>query len=242
MKAIQMTYPTKHKQPTMNEKYSPKTGTEISPPVVTSPLYQCQKVVNVSGFMPHALVTVYANNSTGIQSIGQGTPYLGYGDITLTRTLTTADSVTATQTIGTLESMQSYTPVQVLAVPTPLQKPSVGSDIYECGQVVPVNSLVAGRHVEVFDSPHQPATQSAANMIGQADTSTATAYVVTSALKVNDLITAEQIACPQSAHTTSPASNAVKVKPVPHPMHAPAIGNLIAGNDVIEVKNLYVAQ
>jgi hypothetical protein len=82
---------------------------QVSPPTVAKPIHQCQKVVHVSGFVPHADVTVYAN---GTEIIGFATPYFGYGDIALTREANTGENITATQTINGLESVQSSPPCE----------------------------------------------------------------------------------------------------------------------------------
>jgi len=46
-------------EPKINDHFPIKSGDELSPPIV-SPVGDCARAVHVSGYLPHALVKVFA--------------------------------------------------------------------------------------------------------------------------------------------------------------------------------------
>src|SRR5690348_7768671 len=97
--------PLDDKGPRLNEQFPIREPAQISPPSIHPPIYACAKRLYVYGFVPHALVKIYANMT---EVVGQQTPYVGYSEIDLTRELRVNESITATQTINGMESTHSY--------------------------------------------------------------------------------------------------------------------------------------
>ncbi len=126
--------------PRLNDRFPIRES--LSPPVVARPIYECAQAAYVTGFVPHAMVRVYAG---GNELLAEEQPEFGFKEITLRRGLTLGESITATQTVGSITSRHSITPVIVAALPEGAirtQKPDVADDLYECGVVVPVGNLV----------------------------------------------------------------------------------------------------
>ena len=143
-------------EPRINDRFPIKEGRELSPPMVYKPIHECAQVVHVYSFVPHAMVTVYANM---IEQIGQTTPYFAFADIPLTRPLKLGEKVTATQTVLGQSSGHSIQAVMVSAYPTGaggFNKPAVGKDLYECGVIVPVDNLVPSVTVKAFKTGRRP--------------------------------------------------------------------------------------
>jgi hypothetical protein len=134
-------------EPAINQRFPVEGRSSVSPPIVLSPIHECARFVKVSGFVPKAIVRIFANGS---EPIGTDNPKHGSAEIKLTRPLVLGDVITATQTIGSIPSDHSYDPVTVTAYPA-ITKPVVVPEIYECGRVVPVGNLVASTHIEVSD-------------------------------------------------------------------------------------------
>jgi hypothetical protein len=164
-----------------NEQAPIREAGQLSPPIVRKPIYECARAVHVEGFIPHALVVVYANK---IEVVGHRHPYFGYDDIPLLRALVPGDQITATQAAFGFTSDQSYEKVVVEHQPKLLDKPTVGPVVYACGQVVPVGGLHPSTHVEVYSAATAPVPITPANLIGQAECTGAWVGVTTSPLKV----------------------------------------------------------
>lgn len=227
-------------EPSLNDKF-PVDERNLSPPIVGKPIHECAKVVHVSGFIPHAIVRVYANV---IDEVGKKNPYFGEDDIQLTRALKFGEKITATQTVGSVTSLQSYDPVPVGHYPTSLNKPRVGIDIanpsapravWGCGQVVPVDELVESVHVLAFQDGGQ---------IGEADAAGKWQPVGTSKLTAGHQVAARQIACPDLPTKTikSPLSDPLTVSSAPSPLPTPSVqkSSLVVGNDAVVVEKLFV--
>ena len=154
--------PVHAENPRINDTY-PVNREDLSAPIVDAPIHDCARVVHVSGFIPHALVRVYAN---GNEVIASENPYFGFADIPLNRALNLGDKITAVQIVGALASAQSPDPVVVGPYPA-LNKPVVQPDLYACGRIVDVDQLVPSTHVTVHDSTISPPPN---RPIGQDDT------------------------------------------------------------------------
>jgi hypothetical protein len=224
--------------PRSNKKAPVRKGGQLSPPMVRKPIYECARAVHVEGFIPHAVVTVYAN---GVEVIGHDKPYFGYADIKTSRALVPGDVITATQEAFGFTSAQSHSPVIVDHRPTSLGTPSVGPTIYSCGQVVPVSGLAPSSHVEVYQAKTKPVPITAANLIGTAECTGASVPVVTSPLKQGWYVAARQVSCPGTSHELDSAeSPSLVVPPEPSPANNPIVDPWIPGNDAVFLEHLYV--
>lgn len=209
-------------------------GESLSPPFVGSPIYECAEAVHVSGFVPHAIVRVWAN---GNDLVAEDAPAFGFVDLALRRPLARGESITATQTVGAITSVHSYVPVIVAALvegEVRTRKPDVGDDLYECGIVVPVGNLVPSVRVHVAEDGTE---------IGSAPVAQTWVPVGTAALHAAHAVTAQQIACEGSDHQVEGVwSDAVTVKAAPVPTPAPAVdaASLIVGNDAVTLTGLLV--
>lgn len=220
-------------EPRFPREFTPREPSQLSPPFVSAPINECAEAVHVSGFVPHAIVRVIAN---GVEEVGKDQPAFGFADILLKRPLKLGEKITATQTVGTLASVQSYVPVPVTAYPPGgFKKPEVGKDLYECGHIVPVDKLVPSVKVHVFE---------AGVPIGDAPAAGTWEPVFTAALQRQKDVTAQQIACEmdEAKKITSPPSDPVTVKAEPQPLTSPTVdpSSVIAENDAVAIYGLFV--
>ncbi|HWX23150.1 MAG TPA: hypothetical protein VN578_24875 [Candidatus Binatia bacterium] len=217
-------------QTRINERFRIKVAAELSPPSV-SRIHQCAQIAFVYGFIPGAAVTVF---SGGSQLVGQeNNTVFGFTVVHLNRELNAGEKITATQTAGGFTSAQSYYPVLVEAYdPSGLTQPVVSKDIYDCGQVVPVDQLEASAWVNVFDS---------GSKIGTDETTGTWDPVITSPLKQGHPITAQQTACTEQPALAlkGPMSVAVNVKPSPNPPPWPSVDPTIVGNNAVVLRGLF---
>jgi hypothetical protein len=216
--------------PVINDRFPLQSGNELSPPRV-SQVGECAKAIHVSDFMPHALIKVFANHT---EQIGSKVPNFTDDDIPLTRELRLGDVVTATQTVHGFTSAESRDPVVVGAYP-PLNKPVVEPDIWACGQIVPVNNLNPGTHVNVFRAITHP--------LGEADATQPRQPVPTVSLNAGDQVTAIQTACPDvpAKRIVSVGSDAVPVQTDPSPIPPPTVEPIPSGGaDAIMIDGLLV--
>jgi hypothetical protein len=223
--------------PRPNEKAPIKNEGQLSPPIVGKPIYECAHAVYVDGFVPHAVVTVYAN---GVEVVGKAQPYFGHADIGTTRALVPGDVITATQTAFGFTSKQSYVGVTVGHQPKTLGTPAVGPEIYACGQIVWVSGLTPSTRVEVYQAPTQPVAMTPGYLIGNANCTGAWVPVLTSPLALGWYVAARQISCPGTAHEIdSGPSASLIVPPDPSPMEPPLLEAPIVGNDAVGLGQLY---
>jgi hypothetical protein len=214
----------------INPKYPirGKEGVALSRPHVelTS---ECSTHVYVDSFVPKATLKIFLNGTTLIG--GPVAPKVGYYAVPLSQVLHTGDAITATQTVNGVTSAPSAQMI-VGAMPASLLAPDVGSAIYACGRVAPVNGLVSGVTVEVQD-------ESTGTTIGNGftpnDWGGDWAPVVTSALLDGHQLRARQSACTGAA---SPLSGSRTVNADPAPVIAPTLDEPIVGNDSITAHDL----
>ena len=88
-------------EPAIFERFPVREPGNLSPPVVEGQIHECALAVQVSGFVPKALVEVFAN---GTEPIGKDSPKHEHDKIKLKRPLVPGDRITATQTIGPITS------------------------------------------------------------------------------------------------------------------------------------------
>ena len=205
------------REPQKNEQAPIREKGQLSPPGIRKPIYECAKSVHVLGYVPHALVKVYAG---GTEVVGTKTPYTGEDDVALTRALKKGEAITATQTAFGFTSDQTYVPIIVQPQPTKLDPPSVGPTIYACGQVVPVGNLTASTHVEVYSAATQPVAITPANLIGTGESTGLWLPVVTQPLKKGWFVVARQVSCLGTNHELDslPTPTALQVPSEPSPV------------------------
>ena len=215
----------------IDKKY-PIQGTdgvvELSPPNI-EPTNECATYVYVNSFIPKATIKVYLG---GTALIGSATPQTGFVAIHLTHQLHPADKVTATQTVNSVTSAQSADAI-IGTMPAKLPAPTISPNVYACGRVVPVESLLSGVTVTLKDV-------TASMTLGTAETpnnwGSDWAPVGTAALTANHKLTATQSAC---GGQPSPPSSAVTVLSDPAPMTKPTLVPPVVGNDTVAMQNLY---
>src|ERR1700682_4617496 len=91
--------------PTINQRLPIKERSNLSPPIVEPPIHECALAVKVSGFVPKAMIHVFANGS---ELVGTANPKHGPAEVPLKRPLVLGDVITATQTVAGVTSVQSY--------------------------------------------------------------------------------------------------------------------------------------
>ncbi|MED4225627.1 hypothetical protein [Neobacillus cucumis] len=171
--------------PKINERFPIRTEDQHSPPIV-DPIHECADAINVHGFIPYAIIKVYANVN---ELIGEAAPPFGFSQFNLKRPLKLGESITATQTVENATSNPSKKPAIVSAyepVNGQFSKPELGKTLYDCGVVVPVGNLFPGVKIYIAEDGTEIASKQA---------STTWDNVVTPALHKDKLVTAQQIAC-----------------------------------------------
>jgi hypothetical protein len=130
---------------------TPDRKARLSPPTVGAPLYECATAVTISGFVPGATLTIYANGTT---KVGGGVSDAPWGQsFAVNPPLVASQNITATQTYGSVMSAPSVG-VQVVNYfeqhPEGLTKPVLEAPIYDCGGAISVRNLVEGGLLEVY--------------------------------------------------------------------------------------------
>src|SRR5882724_5747682 len=216
-------------EPKINEQFPIKSGDELSPPIV-SQVGDCARAVHVSGYLPHALVKVFAHVT---EQIGISNPHDAETDVPLTRALNVGEKITATQEALGKKSAQSPDPMVVSAYPPALNKPAVVMPIYGCGQIVPVNNLNPGTHVTVFQV-------GVASPIGEGDATQTWQPIFTSALIDGKQVFAKQTACPDiPAKKMVAQSDNVTVSTSPKPPPPPTLDKPSVGADTVVLHGLF---
>jgi len=219
--------------PAIHPEFPIRGRENLSPPIVSRPIHQCALAVHVTGAVPHAEVTVFAN---GNEQVGKGTLWVGAGDVGLMRALKVNDSITARQTVNGITSLPSLQPVTVTQVSgAELGKPEVGTDIWSCGIVVPVGKLTPSARVLVSQNG-QP--------VGSGNATGDWLPVVTQPLVAGRTVTARQVMCADdpTRRIEGPMSDPpVPVKTSPNPPPAPAVipGSVVPGKDTVDVMALF---
>lgn len=211
----------------LDQRYPVQGPNNLSPPVVKSPIHDCAQMVYVSGFIPGAMVNVYA----GASVVATKSPLFGFDDFILSRQVHTGEQITATQTWNGITSAHSIHPVSVTAMPA-LTKPAITSTIYACGQVVPVGNLVPSSEVTVTDTSVPPP-----GTIGHSFNDAEWWPAVTSPLVAGHAITATQSGC--TTPPTSEAADPATVRPEPSPIPMPTLDPPVVGNDAVTMRHLF---
>src|SRR5258706_10253496 len=216
-------------QPTINKQFPIESGNELSPPLV-SQVSGCAKAVHVSGYLPHAIVKVFAHVT---EQVGIANPHDAETDVPLTRALNVGEKITATQEALGKTSAQSPDPMVVSAYPPALNKPAVVMPIYACGQIVPVDNLNPGTHVTVFQV-------GVAAPIGEGDATQAWQPIFTSALVAGKEGFAKQTACRDNpAKKMEAQSDKKTVLTSPSPPTPPTVEKPPVGADTVVLDGLF---
>ncbi|MEV6339768.1 transglutaminase-like domain-containing protein [Nocardia vinacea] len=206
----------------------------LSPPQIARPVYECAEAVSVTGFMPHAVVRVFAN---GNDLLAEVEPPFGFETVQLLRRVQVGETLTAQQEVGGQRSAHSMQPATV----EPLDgnriratKPLVVAPLYECGVVVPVGNLVPSTRVHVTENDAEVGATAVAQNYHP---------VVTIPLHANSTVKAAAVACGGTDHEVrGPESDGVSPLPAPSPIPAPTVdaASLIPGSDVVTLTGLLV--
>jgi outer membrane protein assembly factor BamB len=201
-----------------NQRFPIEDASSLSPPIVELNIHECALAVTVSSLMPSAdAVDVFAN---GMHVGRKDKPKHGSVDVPLDRALVLGESITATQTVGSITSKPSLDPVSVTGYPA-LTRPVIIPKIYQCGRAAPVGNLVASTHVDVWDTAMPPPP-----FLGSGEATRDWLAVGTSSLIKDHLIRAKQTACPgipAKTVTSAPSEPPLKVSEAPNPPPSPWI-------------------
>lgn len=220
------------KSPDINDDFPIKES--LSPPIISSPVYECAEAVYVTGFVPYATVRVFANVT---DLLAEEIPPFGFAEIKLNRPVIRGESLTATQTVNNFTSLHSLQPVVVSRLPEGIvesTKPEVGKQLFECGVVVPVGNLIPGLRVHVTENGQE---------IGNEPVAQPWHPTFTKPLHANGKVSAIQLACEGTSHEIKslPADDViVQPAPVPVPVPHPDPNSMIPGNDTVTLTGLLV--
>lgn len=200
---------------------------KLSPPTVGAPLYECATAVTVSGFVPGATITVYANGATTIAGGISDAPWGQH--FAVSPQLVAGQNITATQTFNGVTSAPSSAVTVVNYFdkhPEGLKKPAVDTPIYECGGAIGVSNLVEGGLLEVYAN---------GTVVGSADGCGAGQWVF-----VNPQFTlAQQVhATEKLCAKTSPKSDVQTVSAAPSSLSSPTIEQVYEGGKYGVVGNI----
>jgi hypothetical protein len=165
-------------------------------PVVLGPLVPTSIQVAITNVLFAASVEVFADGEFCGGNIATGN---GVVVVSLQRSLSVGEGVTATQTVGPTTSPPSNQPVPVTAVPSPLPTPIFASPVSECMRALALAGLVPGATVTVEGN---------AGVLASIDTPTTSAWVdldESIALDSGEVLRARQsVSGATSAVATSP--------------------------------------
>lgn len=215
-------------QPRINPDFPIESADQLSPPFIHPPLYVCAEAVFVSGFVPRAIVRVFADGT----QVGEAHPHFGYVSVSLDRPLEEGEEVTATQEVDGVESAHSPVPVEVEPFEGSLHAPRISKDCFECGRVVAVDDVIPGSRVEVYED---------GSLVGSEDASTDYSTILVDPLTAGEDVTARLVRCPNGPgdEVEGPPSEPETVQPEPSPVRAPSVVEPEEGNDVVTLRDLY---
>ena len=118
----------------------------LSPTVVT-PLSECSRQVRVQNQLTGSTVRIYADGT----QVGHGTATSAdqVFDLDPSASLAPGAKVTATQSVGSDDSLHSPLPVTVQKKPPVIGHVTIVSHLYQCGHCLYINGAVPGATVEV---------------------------------------------------------------------------------------------
>jgi len=214
----------------IDPNYPVKGSRNLSPPNVEV-TNECSTHVYVDSFVPGATIEVFVN---GVREAGPIVEKLAFHAFTLTHRLHAHDKVTAKQTVNGVTSPATNPPMIVGTMPAHLPPPQVGTDIYACGLIAPVNGLTSGVTVEVRD-------QTAGIPVGSGYTpndwgSDWDPVSTTAGLKAGHAIVARQVACTGAASGYSAVQS---VQNDPSPVTPPQLQPPVVGNNAVTMTNLF---
>jgi hypothetical protein len=176
-------------RPDVNDRFPIRES--LSPPMIRPPVFECVEAVYVTGLMAYAKVRIFSGLT---DLLAEEEPPFGFATITLRRSVTAGESLTATQEVNGQVSSHSLQPV----VAQPFDgnrirttKPDVIEPLFECGRIVPVGKLVPSTRLHITEDGIE---------IGQAAVADVFHSVVTQPLKAGSQVTALFVAGEGSAH------------------------------------------
>ena len=133
----------------------PPLNTALSPPIITSPIYECAEVIGFGGADRESKIWVYVN---GVK-VKEVNSFWGRGEITLPSPLSAGDVVSACQIVAGTRSEKTRDPVTVTTIPSSLllggekikDPPEIIPPLYECQRVVILKKVINGAKVTVRD-------------------------------------------------------------------------------------------
>lgn len=209
-----------------------RDSSQLSPPSVVDSVHECATKIYVYGYKPNALVKVYVNDAAAAATAGHpqyyGSELYGEGEIEVPD-LKVGDRVRATQTVNAKESERSINPATVSAY-SPLSKPEITGDLFDCGRIAPVNQMMEGTIAHI--------TETSVGEIGVDEVTRSDQAILTKAYTSPHKLKAQNIACELSADKAripGPESNEHSINPKPLKLDQPTVekSNVIPGNNVI---------
>ena len=133
----------------------PPLDNALSPPIITSPIYECAEVIGFGGADRESKIWVYVN---GIK-VKEVDSFWGRGEITLPSALSAGDVVSARQIVGGKRSAKTREPVTVVTIPSSLllsgekikNPPEIIPPLYDCQKVVILKKVINGAKVTLRD-------------------------------------------------------------------------------------------
>ena len=215
---------------------------ELSPPRISSPLYQGAEVVEVWGFTPKAEIKIYENG----KEIGNERCWFSKCTFAVPK-ITYDRVITATQTVDGITSFETRKEHEVIVKKIPDQfldpkyhkerliPPVIDSPLYACQRIVSVKDVIQGALVQVYSLPDQN------NPIGKDMTPWDYACPVTDELTEKQKIVANQTLLFPEPSDLSPDVS-VQAKPTINDILRPEVNeaSLVVGSDAVEVSNLFI--
>ena len=206
----------------------------LSPITIVPPLLTCGTAVTVKGFVPGAMITIFANgapiaNKPGIDPIGQ--------TISVSPALVHGQTITAVQEFQGAQSNPSAGEIvkdHTEVYPNGLPKPDFPLlYLYNCGIATFVNQLPPGGDLKVFS--REPVAGSTPAIVGQVNgVADGQSVGIGPAFIENRLITATSQICTD----ISPVSDEQTVKPAPGTLPLPEVTGIYEGGTILTVHQL----
>jgi hypothetical protein len=127
--------------------------TELAPPIVKKPIYNCAKIIAFTGAERDSQIIVYVNGNKVVEK----NTWMGWGHIILPDPLVNGDTVSVAQKKDENLSWKTRDPVTVEIIPEDLaperklNPPEIIPPLYECQKLVRLKNIVEGTTVVLRD-------------------------------------------------------------------------------------------
>ena len=219
----------------VTQDFEPRPNPEvISPLIIVDPLIECAESVTVKGFIPDAIIRIYADGAIIAEKNGTDPQSQTFA---VSPPLSAGQSITATQEFEGVESTPSMAKtVKTFIEVYPsgvLPKPNFPYlYLYDCGIATYVNELPQGGQLRVFEKENSAASN---NLIGSANgVNDGQSVGVSPAFIENHIVTAESQICSE----VSPLSNEQVVKEAPTSLPNPTADPIYENSDFIVLHEL----